>query len=83
VSTSGENLGGYDNPAVDVAAAKSMSTTGATQQAALATSCKAMMSDVPVAMLASGDTVSAYGSDISKVSSSGQIPLLYNTRISK
>jgi hypothetical protein len=27
--------------------------------------------------------VSAYGSDISKVSSSGQIPLLYNTRISK
>jgi peptide/nickel transport system substrate-binding protein len=83
VSTSGENLGGYDNPAVDVAAAKSMSTTGATQQAALATSCKAMMSDVPVAMLASGDTVSAYGSDISKVSSSGQIPLLYNTRLSK
>jgi peptide/nickel transport system substrate-binding protein len=81
VSTSGENLGHYDNPAVNVAAAVSMSKTGAAQQSALAVSCKAMLSDVPVAMLASGDTVSAYSSSITKVSSFGQIPLLYDTRI--
>ena len=81
VSTSAENQGFYDNPRVDAAAATSMATTGAAQQSALATSCRAMLKDVPVAMLGSVDTVSAYSSTVSRVASSGQIPLLYDMRI--
>ena len=81
VSTSGSNQGFYSNPAVDAAAATAMSTSGATRSAALATACNAMLKDVPIAMLGSVATVSAYSTKITKVSSTGQIPLLYNMRM--
>lgn len=81
VSTSGENAGSYANPAVDAATATALSTGGARQQSALATDCAAQMTDVPITMLGSVDTVSAYSSRITKVSSAGQIPLLYNMRV--
>ena len=81
VGSSAEDLGHYDNPTVDAAAPASLSKAGSAQQAALATSCKAMMRDVPIAMLASGDTVSAYSDTVTRMSSSGQIPLLYDVRL--
>ncbi|HEU0103471.1 MAG TPA: ABC transporter substrate-binding protein [Mycobacteriales bacterium] len=73
------NRTGYANPVVDAASEKALSATGDLKQSSVATACRQLQQDVPMAPILSTGQLAAVSNKVDKVAAYQYAVLLYNT----